>query len=311
MVAVFGTMCTLTRIETSRLGNSGTDFGDLTAEVKPLSEAIQKSGAGVLDACTRLDERVQSALASASDLRGRQLKELPALISDVVASLQAFEARQQQALMAAADRATQYAAIGAAIDGVVRSVQFHDITRQQIEHVGEALRQLAPAGQGKRGEPGRPRAGSAAVLSLQASHLDKAAGIFAASIAEMQRGLGSIGRRAQEMAEQSRELMCGNGEDSFLLQMEGHFTTILNLLSSCSEAQAQMEATAGRLGETIGHMRDWVVEIRGIEIRIQRIAMNATIQATHIGAAGDPLNVIAERCSGWPPIPTATPRMWA
>ena len=46
----------------------------------------------------------------------------------------------------------------------------------------------------------------------------------------MQRGLGSIGRRAQEMAEQSRELMCGNGEDLFLLQMEVHFTTILNLL---------------------------------------------------------------------------------
>ena len=55
-----------------------------------------------------------------------------------------------------------------------------------------------------------------------------------------------------------------------------------------------MEAMAGRLGETIGHMRDWVVEHPGIEIRIQRIAMNATIQATHIGAAGDPLNVIAD-----------------
>jgi len=132
------------------------------------------------------------------------------------------------------------------------------------------------------------------VLSLQVSQLDKAAGIFATSIAEMQRGLDSMGRRAQEMAEESRELMCGNGEDSFLLQMEGQFTTILNLLSSCSAAQEQMEATAGRLAETIGRMRDWVVEIRGIEIRIQRIAMNATIRASHIGAAGDPLNVIAE-----------------
>ena len=35
-------------------------------------------------------------------------------------------------------------------------------------------------------------------------------------------------------------------------------------------------------------------EIRGIEIRIQRIATNATIRATHIGDAGNALNVIAE-----------------
>jgi hypothetical protein len=34
--------------------------------------------------------------------------------------------------------------------------------------------------------------------------------------------------------------------------------------------------------------------VRGIEIRIQRIATNATIRATHIGNKGDALNVIAE-----------------
>src|SRR5260370_42059805 len=41
-------------------------------------------------------------------------------------------------------------------------------------------------------------------------------------------------------------------------------------------------------------MRASVAEVRGIEIRIQRIATNATIRATHIGTRGDALNVIAE-----------------
>jgi hypothetical protein len=42
-VATFRTLCTLTRIETSRLGDTGGDFGDLAAEVRPLSESIQTS----------------------------------------------------------------------------------------------------------------------------------------------------------------------------------------------------------------------------------------------------------------------------
>ena len=49
-VSTFRALCTLTRIETSRLGTAGDGFGDLAAEVKPLSEIIQSSGESVLEA---------------------------------------------------------------------------------------------------------------------------------------------------------------------------------------------------------------------------------------------------------------------
>src|ERR1017187_9660347 len=52
-VSIFRTLCTLTQIETSRLGRNGADFGDLAAEVRPLSESIQSSGEGVLEASSR------------------------------------------------------------------------------------------------------------------------------------------------------------------------------------------------------------------------------------------------------------------
>src|SRR5262249_36288265 len=69
-VAVFRTLCTLARIESSRLGSS-TEFGDLAAEVGPLSESIQTSGDGVLEASLRLEQSVQSSIRSGSDLRAR------------------------------------------------------------------------------------------------------------------------------------------------------------------------------------------------------------------------------------------------
>lgn len=295
-VSVFRTLCTLTRIETARLGTSGDGFGDLAAEVRPLSELIQSSGEGVIESSSRLDQSVQSAIRSGSDLRARQLQELPALIAGVIQGLQSFEERQQRAAESTARQAAQYEALSKAVDGVVQSIQFHDITGQQIEHVAQALRQLrSESGSGRGSRDSLPEE-ARAILSLQSSQLAKAAGIFASSIERIERDLESIAARVQEMAEASRALMgiSGDDQDSFFLRMEGHFTAILRMLSSCAAAQAEMGSMAAGLEETIGRMRDSVAEIRGIEIRLQRTAVNAVIRAARIGATGNALNVIAE-----------------
>jgi len=293
-VAVFRTLCTLTRIETARLGSSGADFGDLAAEVGHLSESIQASGEGVLEASSRLDQCAQSAIRSASDLRVRQLKELGGLIAGVVDSLEAFEDRRRQAAETSAREAAHYEALCNAVDGVVRSVQFHDITRQQVEHVVEALGQLRSACESS-GQGSVP-AGARAILALQSSQLGSAAELFAASMEGMEHDLENIGLRVQEMANASQALMGISMDDqnSFFLQMESQFTAILKTLATCAAAKREVESTAASLEQTISSMRDSVGEIRSIEIRIQRIATNATIRATHIGTAGNALNVIAE-----------------
>ena len=133
------------------------------------------------------------------------------------------------------------------------------------------------------------------ILALQASQLSVAASTFADSVASLERDLESIAARVQEMAEGGRSLLgASTGEqDSFFLQMEGSFTSILKLLDTCTGARAGMGETAGRLEETIARMRESVAEIRGIEIRIQRIATNAAIRACHIGANGNALDVVA------------------
>lgn len=121
------------------------------------------------------------------------------------------------------------------------------------------------------------------------------AGVFASSVAAMERDLSSIAERAEGMAGASRDLMgiSPDAHDSFFLEMETDFTAILNMLGACSAAERQMKSTSGELEEIIASMQNSVTEIRGVEIRIQRIAINATLRATHIGSAGDALNVIA------------------
>ena len=170
-VSVFRTLCTLTRIETSRLDHTGADLGDLAAEVGPLSESIRLSGEKVLEVASSLDESVQGAIRRATDLRLRQLRDLPALIGGVTNSLQSFEERRQRAEELSAHQAAQSAALYDAVDGVVRSVQFHDITRQQVEHVVQALRTIRGEGASGNGKSGRLPEGACSILALQSSQL--------------------------------------------------------------------------------------------------------------------------------------------
>jgi hypothetical protein len=287
-VSVFRTLCTLTRIETSRLGSAGADLGHLTAEVGPLSESIQSSGQGVMVASGRLDHDVQCAIRSGAELRATQLKELPVLIASVIESLRSLEERRKWAVESSERQAAEYAAVCGAIDDLVGSIQFHDITRQQIEHVMQTLGKLRSEREGA-GDTG-------IVLTLQSTQLSEAARIFAASIERLQQDLEGIAMRVGRAPEASRALLgvSGDGHDSFFLQLEDQFSAILRGLGTCTSAQAEMESTAASLEETIGRMRDSIEMIRGIEIRIQRISTNASIRATHLGAEGTALNVIAE-----------------
>ena len=295
-VSVFRALCTLTRIETARLGSAGAGFGDLAADVGPLSESIQASGEGVLDASFRLGRDVQSAILRGSGLRAAQLAELPAMIGGVVESLRSFEERQARAADSSLRQAAQYEALCGAVDDLVESIQFHDITRQRIEHAAQALRQLqAECGAGAALPPN-----ARSVLALQSSQLAGAAGVFAASFERMELDLESIAARALEMAEASGALMgiSHDDQDSFFLRMEGRFTAVLKMLGACAAAQEEIERAAASLGETVAKMGESVSEIREIEIRIERIALNAMIRATHIGAAGNALNTIAEDMQG-------------
>jgi len=296
MVSIFRTLCTMTRIETSRLGGEGADLSHLTAEVRPLSESIQSSGERVIEASGRLDQEVQSAIRTGEELRIAQNKELPALIASVLDSLGELEQRRQLALESSSRQAAQYTAICQALEGVVESIQFHDITRQQVEHVAGALRQLRSAWT-TGGESRDPRVGdSRAVLTLQSSQLAEAARIFASSVEQLQGDLASIAQRMESASESIRALtgISGDDRDSFFLKMENQFSAILKMLGACQAAQAEMDSTGSGLEQTIATMRDSVAEIRGTEIQIQRISTNATIRATHLGAAGVALNKIAE-----------------
>jgi methyl-accepting chemotaxis protein len=223
-------------------------------------------------------------------LQSRQREELPPLVAGVTDALGAIEERRELAYRTSVDQAAQYRATGEAIAKLVTSLQIHDITRQQIEHVTDALEQLLP----KVPSP-LPRSATP-VLALQAQQLWSASQVFAASIRQIESELDDIAARAQEMAEASRTLVEASGDERnpFIERMESYFKAIVEAAAGFDQEWLEMQAIATGLEETTERMRAAIAEIRRIEIQIQRIAINAAIGAIHVGSSGQALSVIAE-----------------
>lgn len=287
-ISVFRVLGSLTRIETARLGHKGAEFGKLADDVNALTRRIEASGQGIVNASSMLQQDMQAALNTITSLRAGELKELPSLIAGVMSSLGSLQDQQARAKEASLRQVAEFEQVSAAIEDLISAIQFQDITRQQVEHVTDALKELhsAPA--------------SRSLLKLQSSQLSNAGQVFASSVDRIRQALGSIADRVRYMAEASTTLISAsaNEEDSFFLQMEGRFTAILNVVTACTESEAETQATLARLEKTVKQMRVSVAEVRVIENRIRGIAINAMIRAAEIGDPGKALNVIAEIMQG-------------
>jgi hypothetical protein len=295
-ISVFRVLGSLTRIETARLGNAGGEFGNLAEEVGALTRGIELGGESILELSSSLQSEMQSALGKIAHLRASELGDLPSLIAGVMANLESLEDRQRRAGEASLRQAAGYEGVSAAIADLITAIQFHDITRQQIEHVADALRRLeGQFREGRNARQGVPP-DTRAVLALQISQLRNAEQIFAASAGRIERDLMGIADRVRGMTDAGATLLDApaDGRDSIFLQTEGRFTGILEVAGRCAQAQAETQSVLAKLREATGRMRDAVTEIRGIEIRIRRIAINATIRAVQIGAAGSALSVVAD-----------------
>jgi len=285
-VAMFHVLASLARIETARLGSAGADFGNLAEEVKALTGSIESSGQGILEASAVLNADMQAAIVRAASLRARELRELPGLIGEVLDSLGSLEERHARARETSSRQSADYEEVSHAIGDLITSIQFHDVTRQQIEHVADALANLKDGGSSN----------TASALMLQSSQLAHTERVFLAAVERIERALEEIAARVDAMSEASRTLLgvSADEQDSFFLRMEARFTAILRILEASEQTVEETRTTLGDLNEAAERIRVSASQVRDVEIRIRRLALNATIRATEIGEAGKALGVLAE-----------------
>ena len=294
-LSTFHILGVLTRIETAHLGNSGADFGHLADDVKALADTIQGKIESALETAARLIPPIEAVLQGVSAHLEGSAKDLPRVLAEVLAELEEFRAMQNRTREATLRLEARYSAISEAFNDLIVSIQFHDITRQQVEHVSEALGRLCPASGAADGAASRDHTDPVAVLALQSMQLADAGGKFAASVASLEHSLNQIASNVLDMAGESQALsgLSGDAKNSFFLEMERKCTEIRTALGGCAGTERAAQTASTELSETVDWMYGSIEEIRAIEVQIQWMALNASIRADHIGAAGDALGTLA------------------
>jgi len=282
----FRVLATLIRIESAHLDQAGTDFEALAEEVRKLAADIERNGGTVLTAAQELGSLVRQALPGIAEFEARQKTELPRIRVETTAGLRALAAGRERAARISRDMAVEYAAVQAEMEELVVSLQFHDITRQQIEHVAEAL---AEAEQ----ETARP-ALLGRMCGLQRAQLGQSKTAFVAAVERVRQSLEGIAGHVSGMAEEIARLLAGSKESSLLGEMGKGFAGIRATLGQYAESRYALAGVAETVAKGVQEMAGFVDTIEEIGLRMQRIALNANVKAVQMGPDGTALGAVAD-----------------
>jgi methyl-accepting chemotaxis protein len=308
------------KIETARIKGSDKEFAALVEDIKKLAGNIESKSKVLYEQARSLSLLTRQNLIIISDFETRQQGQSRIILDGTMKNLTSFSERNELSAVTVKNLSSQWDHISRSIGEVVAALQFHDITRQQIEHAMEALNgltsqepspdeskklptiidrlRLRPSG------PEDPRTSSfqegagltVATCKLQMAQLRYAADDLVSAVNRVKTHLRTISGQAGEMSQEAKGVtgIKGQNGSSFLEEMERDLSALTGSLGDYSKLNREMEKTMGQVAEMVAGMSSFVNEIEKIGIDMKMVALNAIIHAAHIGDEGLPLGVLAE-----------------
>lgn len=289
------------KIESARLGDMGSGFVNLAMDVEKLSHQINEKSEAILKHRHLLTSMVSESMALVQSTESCHDAEVSSTLANTAASLRELEAVNERFTRLGARVAAVSGEIAGNIGEVVSSMQFHDINRQQLEHVVEALEGLstdidAVHGSGPADQRRSLIIEAGNVCELQEAQLHFASTEFHAAVSSIVDNLRELARKQTAMAEETLAAMglMDASDTSFLDGISHGIATVTSLLATFADTDRDMSAAMKKVAETIGEITVFVGDIESIGYATVHIALNAQIKAAHTGAEGAALEVLAK-----------------
>ncbi len=292
-----------TRIHSTRIDQESSDFMVLAGDIKKLSEIIQSKSSEIKSNLSALKNIIDHAISSIIEIQKNQSHRLKNILVDTSTIISSLQGKHELSKKKAENMSRLSSGISGNIGEIVESVQFHDITRQQFDHVGEALYQLINA---IDGEPGSgSREGSVLithvrdVCDLQLTQIDHAREQLITSMRRILDNLETVSGNANLMLDEARQIAeFGDRKDrSFMHEMERSLVSVSSTLLALSdnvEGNRELSETMAKVDSTANQMTSFTDDMDEIESEIEVIALNASVKAAKIGDSGLALGVVAQ-----------------
>ena len=277
-----------TNVEVAYLGNVGDDFQILAQELSTFAKSVS-------DQTLELSRQTESRELAIEETRRELAVHLPRLRADMnqlgdgfTATLKRIDADLSQLAMIPGQFRTCAEDTSRQIAGVVAAIQAHDITRQQIEHVQEALQliaaRIAAADSGLADEMPLVYAG----LTIQIYQLKATKETVANWTSQVQRCMGGIRQLSASdvvrigpvVLEQEREL-------------SSQLSNIEVLQEKSQDYSRRIQNTLGGLSALFDLVQEHQGRSQNVRHRLQLLRFNSLIKAYHMSEQGTVVSAIA------------------
>jgi len=291
-----------TKIESARLGGAGASFVTLAMDVERLSHDVSMKSDSIRTRCRELMQLIDDSMGRLEVDSATQERELARIMEAIRENLGRLEELHHRFNAAGVTVSTVSDGVTSLLGEVVTGLQMHDITRQQMEHVVEALEKV-PQEIGALASPDDESAlrrlveETGDVCELQHAQLSHAVDEMAGTVGAIRTILRDVGTRLASMVEELQAVSGVVGQDgggSVVDEVTGGVRGIGAFLDECRTLDRDMQEILGRVGETVSQIATFVIDIRRIGSEIDLIALNSQIKAVHAGHDGAALAVLAE-----------------
>lgn len=291
-----------TKIESARLGDIGSGFVNLAMDVEKLSHQVNDKSTAILNHRQLLVTMINYNLTTVRSSEAAQDAKVASSLKSTASNLQELVSVNERCTQFGGTVSTISTGVTDNISEVVSSMQMHDMTRQQVEHIVEALERLLidlSSSDVTGLDDNRSMAltvESGDVCELQEAQLRFASTELYTAVCTIVDSLRDVAQKQSLMANETRNVagVADSSGTSFVDVISRDMTAITAALASCASADSDMSDTMKKVADTIGEISTFVTDIEGIGSEIQLIALNAQVKAAHTGPEGAALGVLAE-----------------
>lgn len=308
-----------TRIESARLGAKGLGFSTLSDDVEKLAATIVGYAFQISDRNHSLRGLVDEAEVKTRSVVDSQEKCSSTIFGGLQENIETLSKLAASSAALSETLSGKTKAISESVSSAVLSMQFHDIVRQQVEHVEQAMDDVEQVvGARDAGQAALPGAtgGTGAtgdgygegdreivafvgdVLALQCSQLAHARGRFVDAVETLVSNLRDIAGSIQAIGGEILSAGDQNRSGADLDRVERDVSLVKEALRGFAAKGEELSEIMSSVAGTISEMSGYVGKIEDVGSEIELIAINASIKAAHTGEEGAALGVLASAIQG-------------
>ena len=285
----------LTQVENAYIFTNDTGFASLTNDVRGLAETIRQKAAHIRSKSETVQSFLTHTVSKVSDFEKNQNDQAHMMLEKAFNNHRSLKNKLLAASGSTAliDKGTRK--IASNIGDIVMSLQFHDITRQQIEHVKEVFDHIHK----KVNEQGHTIAEKAAfvrdVSRLQQAQLAQSRDELTSAVLKIINNLRSIGKSVGEIINEAHEATMASETSgtTFMEEIDQGISSVIQGMGLADQEQAKLTDTVSNASEMASEMSMFVKDIETLGLHLQLVALNARIKAAHLGSEGAALDTIS------------------